>query len=109
MVPAEDVSQPMLPLLSLDASQGDFTPMLRRCGVVGQRVLGGRGEQGPVCTLLYMHGRFPPLPGHVVLVYWDCGTKLILPPSRLTCLHAVVCSHCDAVGGSLVGVGWPLM
>ena len=90
MLPAEDVSQPMLPLLSLDASQGDFTPMLRRCGVVGQRVLGGRGEQGPVCTLRYMHGRCPLLPGHAILVYWACGTKLILPPTRVTRGHARV-------------------
>ena len=35
-------------LLSLGASQGDFTPMLPRCGIVGQPVVGGRGELGPV-------------------------------------------------------------
>ena len=60
--------------------------------------------------VLFVSGSsFPPLPAHVVLVYWDCGTKLILPPSRLTRLHVVVCSHCDAVGGSLVGVAWSLV
>ena len=47
--------------------------------------------------VLFVSGSsFPPLPAHVVLVYWDCGTKLILPSSRLTRLHVVVCSHCDA-------------